>query len=164
MVELKVKDINVALATAFIPAHYFIRLMKVSVPHAYDNEYGEGHYELNAGDAKLEGTRGEHWSPAWKEIVAKYLHEDGTAIKPEEVPCDVWILIQTNPDREERKKNVTWMMPAELVSDLPFKVDGLVIDPKVDVLCMGGDESGPALDWGAWPVKKDIFADIYERL
>ena len=56
------------------------------------------------------------------------------------------------------------MIPAELVSDVPFTVGRLVIDPKVDVLCMGGDESGPNLDWGAWPVKRDIFFDTYECL
>ena len=164
MVELNVKAIDTTKAQAFIPAHYPLHLMKVSAPNAYDNEYGEGHYELNAGDAKLEGTRGEHWSPAWKNIVAKYLLEDGSAINPDELPYDEWILIQTNPDREERKKNIIWMIPAELVSEETFMVGKLVIDPKVDVLCMGGDETGPNLDWGAWPVKKDIFANTYENL
>ena len=164
MVVLNVKDIPVAQAKAFIPAHYSIRLMKVSAPHAYDNEYGEGHYELNAGDAKLEGTRGEHWSPAWKKIVAKYLLADGSAINPDDLACDAWIDIQTNPDREVRKNSITWAIPAELVSDVPFKVGDLIIDPAVDMLCMGGDETGPNLDWGCWPVKKDIFADTYETL
>lgn len=151
-------------AKAFIPQHYFLKVMKVSAPHSYDNEYGEGHYDLNAGDAKLEGTRGEHWSPAWKKIVSKYLLADESAINPDELPCDEWISIQTHPDRDVRKKSITWMIPAEDISTTPFEVSGLIINPAVDVLCMGGDETGPNLDWGCWPVKKDIFGDTYEAL
>ena len=154
----------VTQAQAFIPQHYFIKLRKVSAPHSYDNEYGEGHYELQAGDAKLEGTRGEHWSPAWKKIVQKYLLADGSTVAPEDVPCDVWVDIQTHPDREVRRKSITWMLPAELVSEAPFEIGGLTIDPAVDVLCMGGDENAPNLDWGCWPVKKDIFKETYELL
>ena len=78
---------------------------------------------------------------------------------------NVWITIQTNPDREIRKGNsLTWAIPADLISDHPFQVGELTIDPAVDMLCMGGDENSPTLEWGVWPVKKDIFADTYELL
>lgn len=149
-------------ATPFFPSHYALKILKVSVPHSYDNEYGEGHYDLKPGEAKLEGTRGEHWSPVWKKIIAKYLLADGTTINPDDLPSDEWVPIQTNPDENERRKNITWMIDASLISDQPFEVNGLIIDPTVDVLCMGGDETAPNLDWGCWPVKKDIFADTYE--
>lgn len=151
-----------AQAKAYFPAHYFLKVLKVSQPHSYDNEYGEGHYDLEAGKAKLEGTRGEHWSPEWKKIIAKYLLADGSTINPEDLPYDEWVSIQTNPDEEERRKNITWMVDASIISDQPFVVNGLVINPAVDVLCMSGDETAPNLDWGCWPVKKDIFADTYE--
>ena len=162
------KDIiraNLSKATPYISRHYIIELMKVSCPHIYDNEYGEGHYELAVGDPKLQGTRGEHWSPKWPKIVKKYLLENGDSIDPEAIPEDVWVKIQTNPDREIRRKNsLTWAIPAELVSEQPFEIDGLIIDPAVDMICMGGDENAPTLEWGVWPVKKDIFADTYELL
>lgn len=151
-------------AKGFIPKHYFLKVMKVSAEHSYDNEYGEGHYDLSAGDAKLEGTRGEHWSPAWKKIVSKYLLENGNTIDPDALPFDTWVTIQTNPDREIRKKNIVWMLPADAVSAEPFTLCGLNFDPAVDVVCMGGDESGPNLDWGCWPIKKVIFEDTYEAL
>ena len=152
-------------AQAYISRHYTLKLMKVSAPHSYDNEYGEGHYDLSAGEPKLEGTRGEHWSPQWAKIVKKYLLENGESINPETVPENTWITIQTNPDKEIRKGNsLTWAIPADLISDQPFKVGKLTIDPAVDMLCMGGDENSPNLEWGVWPVKKDIFADTYEVL
>lgn len=155
---------NLGQARAYIPQHYCLKVMKVSGAHSYDNEYGEGHYDLSAGDPKLEGTRGEHWSPAWKKIVAKYLCENGDAINPEELPYDTWVVIQTNPNRSVREKSITWMIPAEEVSEVPFEAEGLFINPEVDVLCIGGDENGPNLDWGCWPVKKEIFVDTYEEL
>lgn len=164
MVKLDVNALKVEKAKLYIPSWYFIRLFKVSTAHEYDNEYGEGHYELSSGAPKLEGTRGEHWSPEWRKIVAKYLLEDGSTIIPEELPYDEYVSIQTNPDREVRKKNMVWAIPAELISEEKFMIGGLVIDPELDMLCMGGDETGPNLDWGAWPVKKDIFADTYEEL
>ena len=163
--KVTIEEIQEALEVkAFMPSHYMLKVMKVSEPHSYDNEYGEGHYNLQAGDAKLEGTRGEHWSPAWKKIVGKYLLANGEVIDPENLPSGTWIDIQTNPDAGERRKSVTWAMDASLVSEEPFEVKGLIIDPAVDVLCMGGDENEPTLEWGVWPVKKEIFADTYEVL
>ena len=152
-------------AQAFIPAHYRIKLTKVSAPHSYDNEYGEGHYDLWAGDPKLEGTRFEHWSPTWKKIVQKYELVSGEKINPETIPEDVWTEIQTPPEREKRCGNITWALDPVLVSSKdPFQVNGLTIDPAVDMLCMAGDEDGPNLEWGCWPVKREIFADTYESL
>lgn len=156
-------------AKAHISKHYNLKLMKVSKPETYSNEYGEGTYNLARGGAKLEGTRQEHWSPAWAKILKKYLLADGSNIDPEKLPFDMWIDIQTNPDREIRKaKTLVWVIPAETISETPFEVpsgkDTLKIDPAVDVVCIGGDETGPNLDWGIWPVKKEIFQDTYEEV
>lgn len=156
---------NLNNAQAYISRHYTLKLMKVSAPHAYDNEYGEGHYELSAGDPKLEGTRGEHWSPKWPKIIKKYLLESGESINPEALPEDIWITIQTNPDREIRRGNsLTWAIDAALIASQPFQIGELTFDPALDMICMGGDENAPTLDWGVWPVKKEIFADTYEKL
>lgn len=155
---------NIGEAKAYIPAHYFIKLLKVAKAEAYDNEYGEGHYELEKGEPKLEGTRGEHWSPKWPKITKKYLLSDGSPMDPEKLPEGEYISIQTNPDREERKKSVTWVIDPALISIRPFQVGDLTIDPLRDMLCMGGDEKAPTTEWGVWPVKKEIFADTYELL
>ena len=151
-------------AKAFMPSHYNLKLMKVAEAHDYANEFGEGEYHLEAGEPKLEGTRGEHWSPEWKKILKKYLMEDGTSIVPDALPAGVYVTIQTNPDPAERRKSVTWAMDAYVISEQPFVVGKLTIDPNVDMLCMGGDEQGPNLEWGCWPVKKVIFQDTYEPL
>ena len=148
----------------FIPSHYTLKLFKVTEPTSYDNEYGEGHYDLVPGDPILEGTKGEHWSPKWIKIVKKYLLESGLPIDSNSFPSGKWVIIQTNPDKTERRKNVTWAIDANKISTKPFKVDGLTIDPMQDVLCIGGTEDAPNAAWGIWPVKKEIFADTYEPL
>lgn len=158
------KMVEEGMVRAYMPSHYCLRLMKVAEVHDYTNEFGEGEYHLNPGDPKLEGTRGEHWSPAWKKILSKYLLEDGSSIVPENLPGGTYITIQTNPDPSERRKSVTWAMDARLISDQPFVVGELTIDPNVDMLCMGGDEQAPNLEWGCWPVKKVIFQDTYETI
>ena len=150
-------------AVAYMPAHYNIMLMKVSKPFSYSNEYGEGSYDLQPGDPILEGTRGEHWSPSWKKICKKYLRMDGSNIDPESLPSDTWIIIQTNPDQSERRKSITWAIDPKEISDEIFEVEGgLMINPEIDMLCMGGDEEAPTLEWGCWPVKVNIFIDTYE--
>lgn len=147
-----------------IPAHYELSLKKVGAPFSYDNEYGEGHYELSIGDPILEGTRKEHWSPTWPKIVKKYLTLDGEKVEPEQLPFDVWVRVQTHPDREVRKNALVWALPAKAVSEQPFTVGELAFDPNVDMVCIGGDETGPNFEWGVWPVKAEIFEDTYEAL
>ena len=164
MAKITVKDIKALEARAFMPSHYTLKVLKTSVPCSYDNEYEEGHYDLQPGDAKLEGTRGEHWSLNWENISKRYLFLDGKPVNPEECPYDQYVDIQTHPDHDERRKSVIWVVDASLVSREPFEINGLVIDPAVDMLCMGGDENEPNLDWGVWPVKREIFADTYELL
>lgn len=156
--------VNSGAISAYIPAFYQLRLIKVGEAQEYDNEYGEGHYKLSPGDPKLEGTRGEHWSPEWKKILKKYQMPNGAGIDSEKIPVDQWITIQTHPEREKRRGSITWAVDASLVSTEPFKVGKLTIDPAVDMLCMGGDEIHPNPEGGCWPVKKDIFQDTYEPL
>lgn len=165
MMKLTMEDIRESVemkAKPFIPKHYSIKVQKVSLPTSYDNEFGEGHYDLDPASPVLEGTRGEHWSPEWRKIVSKYLMEDGSTIIPEKLPFDTWVSIQTNPDIEVRKKSITWMVPPLFVARSSFKINGLIIDPSKDFLCCGGDETAPNLDWGCWPVKIGVFSDTYE--
>lgn len=167
MMKLTIEEIRKAFemkAKPFIPKHYFLKLMKVSLPTSYDNEYGECHYDLEFGSPVLEGTRKEHWSPRWEQIVSKYLLEDGSTIIPEDLPFDTWVSIQTNPDIEVRKKSVTWMVPPLFVAKSSFEINGLIINPSMDLLCCGGDETAPNLDWGCWPVKIEVFSDTYAPL
>ena len=150
-------------AQAYIPAHYTIKVTKVADFQVYDNEYGEGHYEIIPGQPKLEGTRGEHWSPSWGMIVKKFeMSPSGEQIDPERIPKDEWVEIQTPIDRKKRSKNITWVIDPLLVSKDIFKVFGNKVDPGLDLLCMGGDEKNPSLEWGCWPKKRTIFADTYE--
>lgn len=164
MANISVRDLKALEAKAFIPKHYKLKVIKTSVPCSYDNEYGEGHYDLQPGDPKLEGTRGEHWSPKWEKISKKYLFLNGEKVTPEGCPYDQYVDIQTHPDIAERRKSVIWAVDSSLISREPFEINGLLINPAVDMLCMGGDENEPNLDWGAWPVKREIFADTYELL
>lgn len=157
-------EIPVGGMKAFMPSLYSLKLKKVGKPESYDNEYGEGHYELNCGDPKLEGTCGEHWSPKWEKICKKYLLLNGEPIIPEKLPEGEWTVIKTNPDPAERRKNITWAVDAVIVSDDKFEIDGLTFDPAVDILCMGGNETAPNPEWGCWQVKKSIFVNTYETL
>ena len=166
--HVEVSMVNEAISSgnvkSYRPSHYLLKVLKTSTAIEYDNEFGEGHYNLEAGDPILEGTRMEHWSPVWDKITKKYLYCNGDTIDPEELPFDRWVWIQTSPDEGERSKNITWAMNPHLISDEPFEINGLVIDPSVDMLCMGGDANSPTTEWGFWPVKVDIFKDTYELL
>ncbi len=164
MAKITSKEAKTLGARAFIPRHYTLKVLKTSVPCSYENEYGEGHYDLQPGDPKLEGTRGEHWSINWENISKRYLFLDGKPVTPEGCPYDQYVDIQTHPDPDERRKSVTWAVDSSLISREPFEIDGVVIEPSVDMLCMGGDKNEPNLDEGVWPVKREIFADTYELL
>ena len=159
----KIKELVNKEGKAYIPAHYKLKLMKVQAPETYSNEYGEGDYELSAGDPKLEGTRGEHWSPKWKQIVSKYQTINGGTIIPEELPAGIYVDIMTPVERTDREGSVTWAMDATYVSDKPFEVRELTIDPAVDMLCCSDNGGKPDLTWGCWPVKKEIFVNTYEE-
>ena len=158
----KIEELMVNRGRAYIPSHYHLKLMKVAIPEKYENEFGEGEYMLVPGDPKLEGTRGEHWSPIWLKISKKYRLANGQPIGPDSIPFGVWIDIMTPESRIERENSVTWAIDAELVTDIPFKIGELTINPAVDMLCCGDENGKPNLEWGCWPVKKIIFVDTYE--
>ena len=159
----RIEELVNAQGKAFIPSHYQLKVIKVSEPEQYSNEYGEGNYNLNAGDAKLEGTRGEHWSPVWKKIVSKYQTLDGNTIVPDELPSGQYVDIMTPVERSVREKSVIWAIDAALVADDSFAVGDLTIDPAVDMLCCSDNNGAPDFTWGCWPVKKEIFEDTYEE-
>ena len=153
---------NIKETKAYYPRHYQLKLWKTPAAESYDNELGEGHYDLSEGDPKLEGIIGEHWSPSWEKIVKKYQFTDGSTITPETVPSGKWISIQTPIDEKSRRASgITWAMPAYIISDKPFKVNGLTIDPNTAMLCMADDGSLPNPKWGCWPVNKQVFFNTY---
>ena len=67
----------------------------------------------------------------------------------------------SHPDNDE---TVIWAVDSSLISREKFEINGLVIDPAVDMLCIGSDEMKPNLDRGAWTVTREVFADTYVLL
>lgn len=157
IIEKQIKE-----AKAYYPRHYQLKLWKAPTAEKFENELGEGCYQITKGSPKLEGTIGEHWSPGWPQIIKKYQFIDGSTITPETVPSGKWIPIQTPVDEESRRaSSITWAMPAYIISDKPFEVNGRIINPNTAMLCMADNNGLPSPELGCWPVNKQVFFNTY---
>ena len=148
----------------YMPGIYSLRVMKVAGPETFFNKHNEKQYHLKRGDSKLEGVDGEYWSPKWESIVKRYRTAEGEVIDPDTLPEGIWVTIQRNPDIEDRLKDVAWAIDAAELKSEPFRIDGALFDPELDMVCCADDGGRPTSKWGFWSVKKEVFEKMYTRI
>ncbi len=167
--ELKLEDFE-----PYVAKLYSIGAMVADAPFTFDNEFGEGTYEVKPGDIILEGTCGEHWvAPVSKLVGEKAKYEiDGKAIDLADIARGHSLDTEFTKIDTKESTAITWAfrVPREY-SDIELS-DGnghtLIANASGynhgygDYICCCDNGGKPTLEWGSWPVNGNVFPKTYE--
>lgn len=165
-VDLKISDFK-----PYCHRMYSVGAMMADEAFGFDNEFGEGHYDVKPGDIILEGTKREHWVVPESRLVgdkAKY-EIDGNPISLSQIAKGHSLDTVFTRIATKRSDAVTWAAQVKEKDVTVFSPEGYELHANRsgyahgggDFICCSDNNGKPSFEWGCWPVNGEVFESTY---